>query len=67
MADIDPGRPEHHGRVTRRQVLTRLGAAGAAFVEGHGDQLAGRCAVGNDRNHRAVAGIKRPNHPVPAD
>src|SRR4051812_6618550 len=32
MADIDPGRPEHHGRVTRRQVLTRLGAAGAAVA-----------------------------------
>src|SRR5947209_4196428 len=32
MADIDPGRPVHQGRVTRRQVLTRLGAAGAAVA-----------------------------------
>src|SRR5690242_4668758 len=32
MAEIDRGRPEHHGRVTRRQVLTRLGAAGAAVA-----------------------------------
>jgi branched-chain amino acid transport system substrate-binding protein len=32
MADIDPERPQHHGRVTRRQVLTRLGAAGAAVA-----------------------------------
>ena len=32
MTEIDPGRPEHHGRVTRRQVLTRLGVAGAAVA-----------------------------------
>jgi branched-chain amino acid transport system substrate-binding protein len=32
MADIDPGHPVHQGRVTRRQVLTRLGTAGAAVA-----------------------------------
>jgi branched-chain amino acid transport system substrate-binding protein len=32
MTDIDPERPQHHGRVSRRQVLTRLGAAGAAVA-----------------------------------
>jgi len=32
MADIDPGQPVHKGRVTRGQVLTGLGTAGAAVV-----------------------------------
>jgi branched-chain amino acid transport system substrate-binding protein len=32
MTDIDPEQPVHQGRVTRRQVLTRLGAAGAAVA-----------------------------------
>src|SRR5215218_824840 len=32
MAEEEPTRPVHEGRVTRRQVLTRLGAAGAAVA-----------------------------------
>jgi branched-chain amino acid transport system substrate-binding protein len=32
MTDIDPQSPIHQGRVTRRQVLTRLGTAGAAVA-----------------------------------
>jgi len=32
MTENDPQRPVHQGRVTRRQVLTRLGAAGAAVA-----------------------------------
>jgi branched-chain amino acid transport system substrate-binding protein len=32
MTENDPQRPAHEGRVTRRQVLTRLGAAGAAVA-----------------------------------
>src|SRR5436305_4510633 len=32
MTENDPQRPVHEGRVTRRQVLTRLGAAGAAVA-----------------------------------
>jgi branched-chain amino acid transport system substrate-binding protein len=32
MADNDAGQPVHKGRVTRRQVLTGLGTAGAAVV-----------------------------------
>jgi branched-chain amino acid transport system substrate-binding protein len=32
MTDIDPAQPVHQGRVTRRQVLTRLGTAGAAVA-----------------------------------
>jgi branched-chain amino acid transport system substrate-binding protein len=32
MTEIDPQQPIHEGRVTRRQVLTRLGAAGAAVA-----------------------------------
>jgi branched-chain amino acid transport system substrate-binding protein len=32
MTDIDPEQPTQQGRVTRRQVLTRLGTAGAAVA-----------------------------------
>src|SRR5947207_1988484 len=32
MAEDDRARPVHEGRVTRRQVLTRIGAAGAAVA-----------------------------------
>ncbi len=32
MTDIDPEQPVHEGRITRRQVLTRLGTAGAAVA-----------------------------------
>jgi branched-chain amino acid transport system substrate-binding protein len=32
MTDIDPDQSVHQGRVSRRQVLTRLGAAGAAVA-----------------------------------
>ncbi len=32
MTDIDPEQPVHQGGVTRRQVLTRLGTAGAAVA-----------------------------------
>ena len=32
MTDTDLGQPIHRGRVTRRQVLTRLATAGAAVA-----------------------------------